>query len=152
MNNPKYPLKKFVSCFRQAIEIAKENMDLEQFKSFPLGTCSDVSVLLGMILMKNGYGHFHLVCGEIGEQDQTHAWLEKNDLIIDITADQFPEIKNKVIISRDSSWHNSFKNINKSPLTIFSLNILDDYEAIFKRFEIIIPYKIEKWTDDISRS
>ena len=56
--------------------------------------------------------------------EKWHAWLEYNDLIIDITADQFNEIKDKVmIIPKSSELHNSYKYerkyqiINESILT-----------------------------------
>jgi len=34
-------------------------------------------------------------------------WLQKEDLVIDITADQFDEIDCKAIVTRQSPWHAS---------------------------------------------
>jgi len=41
--------------------------------------------------------------------EQSHAWLECGDLIVDITADQFPEIKEKILVTTDRYWHKIFK-------------------------------------------
>jgi hypothetical protein len=38
-----------------------------------------------------------------------HGWLEQNGLIVDITADQFPEVDKPVIVADNSQWHETFK-------------------------------------------
>src|SRR5690606_14776331 len=38
----------------------------------------------------------------------SHAWLYRDGLIVDITADQFPEVVSKVIVTTDSPWHRTF--------------------------------------------
>lgn len=39
----------------------------------------------------------------------SHAWLAQNDWIIDITANQFADFHEPVIVCRDSEWHNQFR-------------------------------------------
>lgn len=39
----------------------------------------------------------------------SHAWLRREDLIVDITADQFPDQHQPVIVERRSRWHASFR-------------------------------------------
>jgi len=52
------------------------------------------------------------VLGERGDHQantwSSHTWLEKQNLVVDITADQFPEISDKVIVCLDSEWHRQF--------------------------------------------
>ena len=93
------------------IRVTIEKMDIEEFpnssyfKDFPRGCCGDASNLLAKYLKENGF-KTEYVCGMRGKQ--SHAWLEYMDLIIDITADQFPEIKDKVIVTKDRTWYSQF--------------------------------------------
>lgn len=82
---------------------------------FPLGSCGDTVLLLGTLLSEAGFGEFSYV--SVGREDiekkawQTHAWIEQDSLIIDITADQFPEKMNDaVIVTKESPWHAGFSN------------------------------------------
>ena len=38
-----------------------------------------------------------------------HSWLQRGNLIIDITADQFEEISEQVIVSTSSRWHENLE-------------------------------------------
>jgi len=50
-----------------------------------------------------------IINGKIREL--SHAWLQnKEDLIVDITADQFDEIDEKIIVTEDKKWHSSFES------------------------------------------
>lgn len=35
----------------------------------------------------------------------SHAWLQSGELIVDITADQFPDVDARVIVLERSAWH-----------------------------------------------
>ena len=39
----------------------------------------------------------------------SHAWLEADGVIVDITADQFPEVDDKIIVTSHSDWHGTFE-------------------------------------------
>ena len=39
----------------------------------------------------------------------SHAWIQREGLIIDITADQFDDVTEPVIVSDSSPWHDSFE-------------------------------------------
>jgi len=39
------------------------------------------------------------------DEQERHQWLQKRDLVVDITADQFPGIDNKAVVTRSSAWH-----------------------------------------------
>lgn len=67
--------------------------------------------------MDAGIDRLFYVRGERGEHEdnswRTHAWLARGSWVIDITADQFPEIPDAVIISRNSSWHAGFEQVRR---------------------------------------
>jgi len=39
----------------------------------------------------------------------THAWIERDGVIVDITADQFDDVEQAVIVTADRTWHDQFK-------------------------------------------
>ena len=55
-----------------------------------------------------------------GERDdgQRHAWIECDGLIIDLIAGQFPDAPERVMITRESSWHAQFKQYRRDPADI----------------------------------
>lgn len=86
------------SCvlFRKAIErTPKEELSI-CFSKFPRASCSAASQILGLHLAHQGFGSFDHVCGELHYYSEgswffyySHSWLERDDLIVDITGDQF---------------------------------------------------------------
>lgn len=87
-------------------------MDINQFpnsgffKNFQRGCCGDASNLLSKYLSTHGIKTVY-VWGLKGEQ--SHAWLEYEDYIIDITADQFSDVSQQVIVTKDKAWHYKFR-------------------------------------------
>ena len=76
---------------------------------FPAGTCGWVSVALGSVLATEFPEEmFFYVRGYCGEQ--SHAWIQYYDYVIDITADQFEEVSEEIsIVQRcDSRLHTRF--------------------------------------------
>lgn len=65
------------------------------------------SMLLGEYLRNASLGDFQTRTGrrDVGDYSQSHAWLEQDGLLVDITADQFDEIDEPVIVTTDSPWH-----------------------------------------------
>ena len=120
----KEQLKKLALDVRNAIE----KMDISEFpdscsfERFPRGCCGDSSDLLSKHYMLNGI-MAEYVCG-INEKGQSHAWLEHKGFIIDITADQFEEIKDKVLVTDERGWHKQFKEIERQ---------IHDYESFNRR-------------------
>lgn len=92
--------------FRAAIDRCKGDLPIN-FSEFPRGSCGDASLFLGKYLKDNGFSPVFYVVGIRG--NQSHAWLEYNGLIIDITADQFNEWQKPVLITSDYHWHRKFK-------------------------------------------
>jgi hypothetical protein len=93
--------------FRTAIERSPRD-DLLSFRRFPRGCCSDTAILLGEYLCGQGQGDWDYAGGEREPDLHSHAWLEQDGLIVDITADQFEDIHEPIIVTRDRSWHEQF--------------------------------------------
>jgi len=100
-------LKEVVSQFRHAIEACDQAHLPAAFQDFPAGSCGDTTLLLAKFLEQNGFGHFDYVFG--AQEGKTHAWLQKAGLIIDITADQFADMDQAVIVEYGSVWHDGFQ-------------------------------------------
>lgn len=59
---------------------------------FPRGACDWTSEILGPILFELGYGEWEYVSANRYTPDRaSHAWLERGDLVVDVTAAQFRE-------------------------------------------------------------
>lgn len=96
--------------FRTGIEHCERRSLPITFEDFPRGACGDVSLLLGKYLHAEGLGVFQYVCGirRHRHREHEHAWLRQGQVIVDITADQFSEIHEPVIVTTDHTWHNAF--------------------------------------------
>jgi hypothetical protein len=93
--------------FRTAI-LRTDGGGLVVLKDFPHGACGDASILLGQYLLDQELGEWTYVSGSRSSDQQTHAWIEKDGLIADITADQFDDIDEPVSLTYDPSWHLQF--------------------------------------------
>lgn len=108
-------LRRIAHEFRRAIELSDKNSLPTTFKDFPDGSCGDAALLLGTYLLMNGYGEFRYILGERGSAESwcSQVWLTQGDLIVDITADQFPDSNEKVVVCRGSEWHKPFRGTDK---------------------------------------
>jgi hypothetical protein len=93
--------------FRQAIERCPRERLPITFADFPRGACGDAVLLLAKYLEENGYTGFAYVLGM--RSGGSHAWLGRGALIVDITADQFEDQSQSIIVDTQSSWHASFR-------------------------------------------
>lgn len=79
---------------------------------FPRGTCGDVTLILGAHLTNLGFSGFFYASGERRSRKEntwvTHAWLKREELDVDITADQFHDSPGAVIVATSSIWHSQF--------------------------------------------
>ncbi len=106
-------LTSLATRIRQIILATPEHKRPTRLIDFPAGACGDTSLLIGSYLIDLGYSNIEYVVGLNGEQ--SHAWLECGDIIIDITADQFGSHINPIIVTRDRTWHNLFKDQKREP-------------------------------------
>ena len=100
---------------RNAIELLPKSTLGIEMGYFPRGACGDAALLLGAYFVDCGFFGFKYVCGERGSHSDnswtTHAWLSFEGLIVDITSDQFEDISDRVIVSKNSEWHQEFFNV-----------------------------------------
>lgn len=86
--------------------------DLIQFEAFPRGACGDTGLPLAWRFEEQGFGAWEHVAG--WRDGWSHAWLEGDGkcgqagVIVDVTADQFPDADADVVVTDDPSWHRQF--------------------------------------------
>ena len=64
--------------------------------------------LLAAHLKDEGFGKFYYVSGWREDGSTSHAWLEKNSVILDVTADQFDDGDQRPLVATDLRWHSQF--------------------------------------------
>ena len=99
-------IRKLARQFRRALEQSLPKITPIAFRRFPCGSCNDTCILLGRYLRETGFGTLDYVSGE--REGHTHGWLRKREVIVDITADQFLDQAEPVIVTTDASWHQEF--------------------------------------------
>jgi len=122
--------------FRIALEKLKENEILESkhFMRFPRGCCGDTSDLLAKYLLSKGIETSYAWGIYNGH---SHGWLVYQNYIIDITADQFDEIKEKVVVTTDPTWYLKFKNTTKKIEAFVDFNTFN-HERLSLIYETIL--------------
>ena len=99
--------------FRVAMESVPTRSMPECMQLFPRGACGDTSLLFGAYLVDHSITGFKWTSGCRGDvRDNTwtsHAWLQRDDLVVDLTADQFLDAPTGVIVASPSPWHFQFK-------------------------------------------
>ena len=103
-------LRRDVRAFREALEACHGDLDATIFGSFPRGCCGAAVELLAAFLERRGHSRFAYVCGlgvDVDGRHSSHAWLERDGLIVDVTRDQFGKDGEPVLVTTDSSWHDT---------------------------------------------
>lgn len=67
----------------------------------------------------------------------TRVWLERGGVIVDVTADQFRGIREKVIVTRKSKWHATWKNQQIRGPADFRLSADPGVFPLWRMYEII---------------
>lgn len=124
---PLKDLLKISRLFRNAIESIPASERPINLQGFPAGACGDAVLLLGTYLIELGEAPFHYMLGDTTtDRDDpkwsSHAWMQRDRLVIDITADQFDGIDEGVIVATDSSWHDS---LNGEELHVADFNVYE---------------------------
>ena len=126
--------------FRDAIERTPSNELPITMQAFPAGACGDATLLLGHYLIAHGLDAFDYVLGE--RDDHSHAWLQQGTLIVDITADQFAEIDEPILITTNPVWHDGFAGevLHEADFTIYdaytAANLGATYHAIVQHIQL----------------
>jgi hypothetical protein len=110
--------RRLAQRFRRAIEDGTPLAHDIVFERFPAGSCGDTALLLGRFLREHGARDIRYVLGKRRQGDDwgSHAWLTVDGLIVDITADQFDEVDDPVIVAVASAWHACAWQIDRDAL------------------------------------
>lgn len=112
-------IERIAAAVRRAIEMC-EPTELP-WPRFPLGACGDSALVLGQVLDDEGIKGFMYVYGNKYHSDgspYSHAWLRRDEWIIDITADQFVDVHEPVIVTNNSEWHGQWELQPPEPGTL----------------------------------
>lgn len=93
--------------FRRALDEIHEHLGVP-FDQFPRGCCGDTSELLAAFLTDAGLGIFRYVSGWREDGSTSHAWLEQEGVVVDVTADQFEDYIGRPFVTTDRTWHTQF--------------------------------------------
>ena len=112
-------------------------------KSFPEGACSEACTLFGIYLSeKLGIKPLAERGGHIEEDSAwygSHHWLEHKEIIIDIAADQFPMVKEPVIVTRISPFHDRYAQKRRTITSTFGLKHQPDWMiALYQAVKITL--------------
>jgi len=135
-------IRELAERFRKAILKCDRNELPLSLADFPTGSCADASILLGTYLKDNGIDGFVLIKGRRGEDSllETHYWLEKGNMLVDITADQFEGVNDHIIITRtDSTWYSVFEKLVKHEADYHVIAAKD----VRKHLEAVYDYILE---------
>lgn len=107
------------ATFRSAIERVANSLGDFEFRDFPRGSCKASSLIFARFLNARWGLESVLVTGHRGTPSDpswaTHAWLEVNGTIVDLTADQFLDAPGPVVVSSQSEWHLRFNARKRYP-------------------------------------
>lgn len=144
--------------FRNAIDLALAKHEFDEvFFNFPIGCCDYASELLGRYLFEHGIYTYSVNKQYLyGEDAYNHTWLfleKDNNIIIDITGDQFSYATNelhysqRVYVGPTDYFHNLFNDystptkIEPSLWMPSSDRTTPSYQQKqINRYEIIIKY------------
>ncbi len=115
--------------------IVKSKNDTHLLKSFPFGCCRDSSIIIGQILKDCGAENVYICRKEFDDMYASHAWIEFDNWIIDITADQFGTEFSPILVLSLKSPYWFHKKSDGEPCN-FSIAEMDA-PYLFKDYELI---------------
>jgi hypothetical protein len=108
-------LRHHATRVRQAIEMTDLRNCGFNLSAFPDYCCHHAVMLLAFHLFETGETDLQAANGTRNNALQNqHVWLQSEDILVDITADQFGEDQSRVIATRHSPWHEAWKPTLKS--------------------------------------
>ena len=119
--------------FRAAIMKCDPKFLIITLRNFPNGACGDAALLLAKYLEDNNCGKFDYVLSY--REGKSHAWLQRDSIIVDITANQFQDQIEPVIVTEDHSWHSQFniKNKHIADFTIYDKSTVNILSQAYKQ-------------------
>lgn len=113
----KQMLERFAFACRQGLLTLKTKQG-SMFLGFPKGACGPAAKLVGRLFQERlGLQGFY-ICGgdhqDLASADQSHAWFEVDNCIIDITHDQFGSTGiDGWVIPVTTTWQGRFRSIDR---------------------------------------
>lgn len=105
-------LEKFSAICRKSLVALKPQQRGIGIRHFPHGTCGVVTEMTGRLLYEMTGERGAHVCGtchpDLGAL-QSHAWLEVQGFIVDLTHDQFEGTGLDGWVTQSSAWHTKFE-------------------------------------------
>ena len=130
-------LRELAALVRTAILVARDRFPhplKQKFSAFPKNCCGHASVLLVLYLKDLGVKRVYRVFNGKHIQDvkKSHAWVEVGEIIVDITADQFPD-NPPVIVTDNRKWHACFDGEQRTAeiLEDFSEKAMQNYREAY---------------------
>jgi hypothetical protein len=123
---------------RGAIEASPTSSRPIRVREFPNGSCGEASYILGAFLADNGIRGFKYQSGKnftVPNRFYYHAWLERNGLVVDITADQFEFDYPPVLISRSDRWYEEFELDEPGPSDFRELH--DGFPEVARYYAVL---------------
>lgn len=110
-------IRQHISAFREAVKLCPRADLPRSFERFPNGCGSDATLLVGAFLEDAGFGLFDRYsgtrnapagAGPDSEPTVSHTWAQLGNIIVDITAEQFPDAPGELVLQAPSAFHQSF--------------------------------------------
>ena len=122
-------VREIATRVRSALEagVLADHVGLRQF---PRGACGDTCYLLGQYLVDQGFPPFSYICGY--RHGLSHAWLQQDGWVVDITSDQFDDGPGPVIVANVSPWQDTFTE--RDPPHDCYLDSCDEFMAVYRKF------------------
>ena len=89
---------------------------------YPRGCCGNTTEMLGAYLTENGISGFEYISGS--KSDSSHAWLEKDGIIIDITRGQFGNKGCGIIKASEDRWYDEWERESCGDATAKTMNTI----------------------------
>jgi hypothetical protein len=138
MSNDFERIEQLAHKLRSVIETVPRQDLPVGMRSFPKGACGNSAILLGAYFTNFEIEGFVYVQGKRGSRKHntyaSHAWLSRETLVVDITADQFSDAPGPVIVADPSPWHQTFR--------AQELTAPGDYRILWNRFGVDDLYRL----------
>lgn len=125
-------------CFNVRLAIDKVKHTSILLKSFPHGTCRDSSLILSHCLLEYAGIETSFCSRNFEDGIPSHSWLEYQETLIDITADQFDFAYPPVIV-RNSTTRGALHRQDRIQKPDWSIAGMDA-PALFSDYKFILEH------------